>query len=198
MDAPLNRATNAVKLIALLAIALTLASAASAQMPAANPLVVPALPPSPPAQLPAPISTAIAPAPLAVPSLPAAYSTPAPRIFNCTCSGPGQPTRWMGTVTAASYLAAGNGASGACASSQPGSSASNGTAGGIGAANFYGSLPGARQNADAARSFGVPGAASGSAQSGSQGVGAANSFGSPSTGIGGAQQQRACSNCVCD
>ena len=97
---------TAIKTIALLALALMLASVCvvRAQLPATNPLVVPPLPPSPPAQLAAPVSTAIAPSPLAVPSLPAAYSTPGARLFNCSCSGPGQPTHWMGQVTAASYL----------------------------------------------------------------------------------------------
>ncbi|HMD03905.1 MAG TPA: hypothetical protein VKG68_01445, partial [Candidatus Binatus sp.] len=95
---------TAIKTIALIALALMLASVCvvRAQLPATNPLVVPPLPPSPPAQLAAPVSTAIAPSPLAVPSLPAAYSTPGARLFNCSCSGPGQPTHWMGQVTAAS------------------------------------------------------------------------------------------------
>ena len=124
-----------IKTIALLALALMLASVCvvRAQLPATNPLVVPPLPPSPPAQLAAPVSTAIAASPLAVPSLPAAYSTPGARLFNCSCSGPGQPTHWMGQVTAAGYLSASQSASGACASYTEGKVPSNGTAGGIGA-----------------------------------------------------------------
>jgi len=55
-----NRATIALKTISVLALALMLASVTFAQLPATNPLVVPPLPPSPPAQLPAPVSTAIA------------------------------------------------------------------------------------------------------------------------------------------
>jgi hypothetical protein len=190
------------KYIALLALALMLASVASAQLPAPNSLVVPALPPSPPAQLPAPVTTAIAPIPIAVPSLPAAYSTPGARLFNCTCSGTGQATHWMGTVTAASYLSASQGASGACASYNQGKAPSYGSAGGIGAANRFGSLPGAQQNAGAANNFGFPGvSSSGSSSSlGTQGAGSANSFGAPSSGasFSSAQQQRLCSNCVCD
>ena len=129
---------TAIKTIALLALALMLASVCvvRAQLPATNPLVVPPLPPSPPAQLAAPVSTAIAPSPLAVPSLPAAYSTPGARLFNCSCSGPGQPTHWMGQVTAASYLSASQSASGACTSYTQGKVPSNGTAGGIGAATI--------------------------------------------------------------
>ena len=116
MTTPVNRAMTALKPIAVLALALMLASVAFAQLPAANPLVVPPLPPGPPAQLPAPVSTAIAPIPISVPSLPAAYSTPGARMFNCSCSGPGQPTHWMGQVTAAGYLSASQSASGACVS----------------------------------------------------------------------------------
>ena len=37
-------------------------------------------------------------------------------MFNCSCSGPGQPTHWMGQVTAAGYLSASQSASGACVS----------------------------------------------------------------------------------
>lgn len=203
-----TRAMTALKTTAVLALALMLASVAWAQLPASNPLVVPPLPPSPPAQLPAPVSTAIAPIPIAVPSLPAAASTPGARLFNCSCYGPAQPTHWMGTVAATSYLAASNSASGACVSFNKGKPPSYGTAGGIGAGNFFGSLPGAQQNADASRSFGAPGVAASSGSSSSlgslagvpQGIGVANSFGAPNAGLSfsSAQQQRLCSNCVCD
>ena len=203
-----NRAVTAFKPIALLALALMLASVVWAQLPAPNPLVVPPLPPGPPAQLPAPASTAIAPLPISVPSLPAAYSTPGARMFNCSCYGPGEPVHWMGQVTAASYLSASQGASGACVSYNKGKPPSYGTAGGIGAANFFGSLPGAQQNAGAANNFPAPGVAQSSGSSSSlgalpgaaQGIGSANSFGGPSTGLSfsSAQQQRLCSNCVCD
>jgi len=190
------------RIAAMLALAVMLACGAVwAQLPAPNPLVVPPLPPGPPAQLPAPVSTAIAPIPIAVPSLPAAYSTPAARMFNCSCSGTRQPTRWMGTVTASGYLAASQSASGACAAQNQGKPPSNGTAGGIGAASFFGALPGAEQNADAARSYGFPGAAQNSQTSGStggvEGAGAANSFGSPASGVNSSSAQF-CSNCVCD
>jgi hypothetical protein len=203
-----NRAMSALKPIVVLALALMLASVAWAQLPAPDPLVVPPLPPSPPAQLPAPASIAIAPIPIAVPSLPAAYSTPGARIFNCSCWGPGQPTHWMGQVTAASYLSASQSASGACVSYNKGKPPSYGTAGGIGAGNGFGPLPGAQQNVGAANSFGFPGVAQSSGSSSSlgslpgvaQGIGVANSFGSPATGLSfsSAQQQRLCSSCVCD
>lgn len=186
------------RFIALLALALMLGSVCvvRAQLPAPNPLVVPPLPPSPPAQLAAPVSTAIAPIPIAMPSLPAAYSTPGARLFKCSCYGPGQPTHWMGQVTAASYLSASQSASGACSSYNNAKSPSNGTAGGIGAARFFGSLPDAQQNAGAANSFGFPGASQNSSASNS-GAGAGRSFGAPSAGLflSGAQ---VCSTCVCD
>ncbi len=205
---PPNRAMTVLKSITVLALALMLTSVAWAQLPATNPLVVPPLPPGPPAQLPAPVSTAIAPIASPVPSLPAAYSTPGARMFNCSCSGPGQPTHWMGQVTAAGYLSASQSASGACVSYNKGKPPSYGAAGGIGAGNYFGSLPGAQQNAGAAKSFGFPGVAASSGSSSSlgsfagaaQGIGAGNSFGAPSAGLSysSAQQQRLCSNCVCD
>ncbi len=179
-----------------------------AQLPAPNPLVVPPLPPSPPAQLPAPVSTAVAPIPVAVPTLPPPYSAPGPRTFNCSCSGAGSPTRWMGQVTASGYQSASQSASGACAAYYQGKPPSYAAAGGIGAARFFGPLPGAAQNAGAANSFGFPGVAqsSGAANSlgslpgATQGAGQANSFGSPQTALGlsSAQQQRLCSHCTCD
>ncbi|HUA33784.1 MAG TPA: hypothetical protein VMA09_09290 [Candidatus Binataceae bacterium] len=179
-----------------------------AQLPQPNPIVVPPLPPGPPPQLPAPITTAVAPSPLAVPTLPQAFSTPGPRTFNCTCSGPGTPTRWMGTVSALSNLTAEQSATGACVSSFIGkSSPPYGTAGGVGAGNFFGTLPGALQNAGAANTFGSPGVAQSSGSSTSlgglpgvaQGIGSANSFGGPATGLSlsAAQQSRLCSQCVC-
>jgi len=39
---------------------------------------------------------------------------PTPRVFRCTCSGPGAPTEWAGQVSAANYLLADNSASAAC------------------------------------------------------------------------------------
>ena len=205
---PANRAMTAFKPTAVLALALMLATAGWAQLPAPNPLVVPPLPPSPPAQLPAPVSTAIAPIPLSVPSLPAAYSTPGARMFNCSCFGPGPPTHWMGQVTAASYLSASQTASGACVSYNQGKPPSYGTAGGIGAGNFLrtaarsGAKRGRRQFLRLSRSRASSGSSGslGGLPGATQGVGVADSFGGPSTGLSfsSAQQQRLCSNCVCD
>jgi hypothetical protein len=179
-----------------------------AQSPAPNPLVVPPLPPSPPAQLPAPVSTAVAPSPLAIPSPPAAYSTPGARTFSCTCSGPGTPTHWMGQVTASGYSSAEQSASGACVAYNQGKPPPYGTAGGIGAGNSFGPLPGAAQNIGAANNFPFPGVAQSSGAPNSlgglpgttQGVGVANSFGSPPAvlSFSSAQQQRLCSQCVCN
>jgi hypothetical protein len=205
---PANRAMTVLKSITVLALALMLASVAWAQLPATNPLVVPPLPPGPPAQLPAPVSTAIAPIAIPVPSLPAAYSTPGARMFNCSCWGPGEPTHWMGQVTAAGYLSASHSASGACISYNKGRPPSYGAAGGVGAGNSFGPMPGAQENAGAAKSFGFPGVAQSSGSSSSlgslpgaaQGIGAGNSFGAPSAGLSysSAQQSRLCSTCVCD
>jgi hypothetical protein len=179
-----------------------------AQLPSPNPLVVPPLPPSPPAQLPAPVSTAVAPSPLAIPSPPAPYSTPGPRAFNCACSGPGTPTHWMGQVTASSYPSAKQSASGACVAYNQGKPPPYGTAGGIGAGNSFGPLPSAQQNVGAANFFPFPGVAQSAGASNSlgglpgttQGVGQANSFGAPPSvlSFSSAQQQRLCSQCVCN
>jgi hypothetical protein len=179
-----------------------------AQVPSPNPLVVPPLPPSPPAQLPAPVSTAVAPSPLAIPSPPAPYSTPGPRTFNCTCSGPGTPTHWMGQVTASGYPSAEQSASGACVAFNQGKPPPYGSAGGIGAGNSFGPLPGAAQNVGAANFFPFPGVAESSGASNSlgglpgttQGLGQANSFGSPPSvlSFSSAQQRRLCSQCVCN
>jgi hypothetical protein len=85
------------------------------------------------------------PVPQAIPSLPAPYAAPGPRVFNCSCSGVGTPTHWMGQVTASGYSSASASAGGACAAYYQGKAPSYGTAGGIGAANFFGPLPGPRK-----------------------------------------------------
>ncbi|MFZ0658474.1 MAG: hypothetical protein WBE78_14085 [Candidatus Binataceae bacterium] len=206
-----HRAIIALRVLALLAPPLILALGLGigwAQLPAPNPLVVPPLPPSPPAQLPAPVTTAVAPSVLAIPALPSPYSTPGARTFNCTCSGPASATHWMGQVTSANSSSAEQSASGACVSYGEGKPPPFGTAGGIGAANGFGSLPGAEQNAGAAKFFGSPGVASSTGSSSSisslpataQSLGAANSFGSPQAALSftSAEQQRLCSRCVCD
>jgi hypothetical protein len=190
-----------------IALAMELGSA-SAQLPATNPLVVPPLPPGPPAQLPAPISTAVAPSPVAVPTLPAAYSTPGSRSFNCSCAGPGTPVHWMGEVTAISYSSAEQSATGACVGANQYKPPSFGVAGGIGSGNFFGPLPGANQPVGAANTFGSPGVSQSSSSSTSlgslpgaaQGIGVANSFGAPSATLSftSAQQARLCSKCVCN
>ena len=72
-------------------------------------------------------------------------------------------------MTAASYLSASQSASGACVSYNKGKPPSYGTAGGIGAGNGFGPLPGAQQNVGAANSFGFPGVAQSSGSSSSLG-----------------------------
>jgi hypothetical protein len=165
-----------------------------AQLPPVNPLVVPAPPPSPPAQLPAPITTAVAPPVMAVPTLPSAYATPGPRVFNCSCFGT-VGTRWMGQVTASSYFNARQSAGGACMSYTQGKLPTVGAAGGVGAANRYVPLPGANQPAGAANNYpAVP--------SISQNVGAANNY--PAVSNYGpvpsvlTAASAMCSQCTCD
>ncbi len=139
-----------------------------AQLPATNPLVVPPLPPSPPAQLPAPVTTAIAPPPLTIPTLPAAYSTPGPRVFNCGCFGPGRATAWIGQVTNSSYFGASQMASGACTSYVTQKTPRYGFGTIAGAANNYGPLPGVAQNSSGVSNSGVG--------PGGEGAGAANNY----------------------
>lgn len=79
-----------------------------------NPLIAPVPPPAAPAQLPAPVTTAIAPILAPVPTLALATPTPAVRAFNCSCSGRGRDTNWMGAIPAPSYFAARQSAVGAC------------------------------------------------------------------------------------
>lgn len=197
--------TRALRVIALLAVPSLLmfevAGTVRAQLPATNPLVVPALPPSPPAQLPAPVTTAIAPPPLAIPSLPAAYSTPGARVFNCSCYGPGRSTAWIGQVTNSSYYGATQAASGACNSYVAQKSQRFPFSGIAGAANNYPPLPGYTRNLSGLSATGV----------GTEGAGAANNY----PGIVGASQNpgaatfygalpgallstASCSNCACD
>jgi len=85
-----------------------------AQVAATNPLIAPVPAPSAPAQLPAPVSTAIAPVLIAVPGLPTPSPTPVQRAFNCSCFGRGTGTHWMGQVAALSYFRARQEAIGAC------------------------------------------------------------------------------------
>lgn len=87
-----------------------------AQLPTPNPLVRPRPLPSAPAQLPAPVSTLVAPPLAPVPKPP----TPAPRVsarvFNCSCFGPGLGTHFIGRVQAPSYFGARQAALSACLS----------------------------------------------------------------------------------
>lgn len=56
---------------------------------------------------------ALAPAPGSARSAIAA-AAPTPRVFRCTCSAPGNPTEWAGTVFGSSYLQASRAAGGQC------------------------------------------------------------------------------------
>jgi hypothetical protein len=89
---------------------------ARAQLPAPNPLVAPVAAPSAPALLTAPVQPQGLPSLVAVPSPPAAASTPAARVFNCSCFGPAVGTSWMGQVNASGFFAARQEATGACLS----------------------------------------------------------------------------------
>lgn len=144
---------------------------------ATNPLLLPVPPPAAPTQLPAPVTTAIAPILVPVPGLPTASPTPLVRAFNCSCFGRATGTHWMGEVTAPGYFNARQAAVGACLSynmrREP-QSALNTQAS---ASTSVPVLPGAN----------VPGSAT---QIGQSLPGALN--------FSTAQQLQMCSNCVCD
>jgi hypothetical protein len=149
---------------------------------AANPLIAPVPPPAAPSQLPAPITTAIAPILQPVPTLPIASPTPSLRAFNCSCFGRATATNWMGQVSAQGYFAARQAAVGACLSynerraPQPPVMTSRGSTTAAGA-NSVPILPGAA----------IGGGASQVGQS------------LPGTlDLSTAQQLQRCSNCVCN
>ena len=145
---------------------------------ATNPLIAPVPPPAAPAQLPAPVTTAIAPILVPVPGLPTASPTPLVRAFNCSCFGRATGTHWMGEVTAPGYFNARRAAVGACLSynmrREPQSALQNTRASGSTSVPV---LPGAD----------VPASAT---QLGQSLPGALN--------FSTAQQLQMCSNCVCD
>lgn len=85
-----------------------------AQVAAPTPL--PLTPPAAPGQ-PQPFATigalpALLPAPGSQAAVPSALSTP--RIFRCSCAGPGFNTAWVGTVASSNYTQAEQAATGQC------------------------------------------------------------------------------------
>jgi hypothetical protein len=120
---PINRKTmrplKGTAIVVLVAIYTFALSGSPAIVPlwaqtARNPLIAPVPPPAAPAQLPAPVTTAIAPILAPVPTLALATPTPSVRSFNCSCSGRGIHTNWMGTVSAPGFFAARQSAVGEC------------------------------------------------------------------------------------
>jgi len=107
--------------IAIMAVALvsagdlwTTSGVARAQIggvPAAPP--APIAPPPPPPGLPQAALPRLLPGPGSTSIL---QATPGatPRVFRCSCSGPGAGAQWVGTVVAQGYLLASRAASGAC------------------------------------------------------------------------------------
>jgi len=163
-----------------------------AQLPAPNPLIVPAPLPSPPAPLP-PVGPQQGIPPLAVVPPPAGLATPvsALRTFNCSCFGPASPTHWMGRVTAPGYFAAQQTAVSTCLSynenKQPqpprvaGQSSGTGPASNTSIGTQLGALTGLVANQGAVAS----------ALSAGQQL-------PPTVTFFAAQQLRACSRCACN
>lgn len=86
-----------------------------AQLPPPNPLVATRALPSPPAQLQPPVPPQGVPSLAVLPSPPAPTpAVAAPRVFDCSCFGPGLGTHWMGRVAAPGYFGARQAATGAC------------------------------------------------------------------------------------
>jgi hypothetical protein len=147
-----------------------------AQLPPPNPLVAPLAPSGGPAQLAAPVQAQGVPSLVAVPTIPAASPTPGARAFNCSCSGPGEGTRWMGQVSAPGYFAARQSAAGACLGyNQLKEPAPASVAAADGATSV---VPPSFANPDAAAAVGatLPGGLS----------------------VSSAAQRQACAQCVCD
>ena len=85
-----------------------------AQLPPPNPLTAPHPPPRAPALLQPPVQPQGLPSLVVVAPIPTPQATPATRVFNCSCFGPGAPTHWIGQVAATSYFGARQAATGAC------------------------------------------------------------------------------------
>jgi hypothetical protein len=87
-----------------------------AQLPPTNPYLAPGASPSGVPSLSQPAATIGIPTLAAIPTPAAIATTPGPRVFNCSCFGPGSGTHFVGTVSATSYFAARQGATSACLS----------------------------------------------------------------------------------
>lgn len=88
--------------------------AAPAGAPA--PLGLPPAPPGAPAAFATPAALPqLNPAP-GSPPVALEVTSPTPRVFSCSCGGPGFPTQWVGNVSSTSFVLASQAASGACTS----------------------------------------------------------------------------------
>lgn len=87
-----------------------------AQLPPPNPYLAPAITPSGVPSLSQPAATIGIPTLAVIPTPAAVATTPGPRVFNCSCYGPGSGTNFVGRVSAASYFAARQSATSACLS----------------------------------------------------------------------------------
>jgi hypothetical protein len=87
-----------------------------AQLPPPNPYLAPAITPSGVPSLSQPAATIGIPTLAVIPTPVATVTTTAPRVFNCSCFGPGNGTHFVGTVSATSYFAARQSATSACLS----------------------------------------------------------------------------------
>jgi len=85
-----------------------------AQLPPPNPFLAPAITPSGVPSLSQPAATIGIPTLAVIPTPAASAATPGPRVFNCSCFGPGSGTHFVGRVSATGYFAARQGATSAC------------------------------------------------------------------------------------
>jgi hypothetical protein len=120
-----NKGTRILKLVGALLLPLLMSLALAsprnrtmlwAQLPPPNPNLAPAITPSGVPSLSQPAATIGIPTLAVIPTPAAIATTPGPRVFNCSCFGPGSGTRFVGRVSATSYFAARQGATSACLS----------------------------------------------------------------------------------
>ena len=120
-----NKGTRILKLVGALLLPLLMSLALAsprnrtmlwAQLPPPNPNLAPAITPRGVPSLSQPAATIGIPTLAVIPTPAAIATTPGPRVFNCSCFGPGSGTHFVGRVSATSYFAARQGATSACLS----------------------------------------------------------------------------------
>lgn len=118
-----SKGTRILKLVGALLLPLMMALALAlprnrtmlwAQVSTPNPFLAPASTPSGVPSLSQPAATIGIPTLAVIPTPVPTATTSGPRVFNCSCYGPGSGTNFVGRVSATSYFTARQGATSAC------------------------------------------------------------------------------------